>query len=166
MKGSLRSGWLLLGGILWAGVVLAQTLRMVPVPPHLKPNWTSVPENPKVFHAPNVPADIFRGPGGYYLFLGSSWYHSRTLNGPWTLLPQVPEFLTALGPGVFKSSRPQPLKPAGPPAPSGLSSSPTTVPSEKSAATALGDASTPPGQAESTPAPAPEPVMIYDPGPP
>ena len=61
--------WIVLLGIFLAGTALAQTVRLMPVPPHIKPRWTRVRGSPRVFHAPNVPADVFRGPGGYYLLL-------------------------------------------------------------------------------------------------
>uniref|UniRef100_A0A7C5ALI0 Uncharacterized protein n=1 Tax=Desulfobacca acetoxidans TaxID=60893 RepID=A0A7C5ALI0_9BACT len=164
MGGKGKSGCLILAVILGAGVVLAQTLRMVPVPPHLKPRWTPVPESPKVFSAPNVPADIFRGPGGYYLLLGSTWYHSRTLNGPWTLLHQVPEFLTAIGPGSFKASPSQTVKPGSTTGATGASSAPPTTPEGGSASAAAGETQPPLNQVEVSPAP--EPVLLYDSGPP
>lgn len=166
MRTLIKMWWLVLGANLLAAAALGQTLRMVPVPPPLKPQWTPVPENPKVFYAPNVSADVFRGPGGYYLYHGARWYHSRTLNGPWTLLHQVPEFLTALGPKAFKTPSPPaaraevtPTKPVTPSLPQGTSP-------DSSAPPAVAGTATPLSQEEAPPAPAPEPTMIYDPGPP
>lgn len=193
MLTSRKLWWGVVLGIFLAGAVGAQTVRTVPVPPHIKPQWTPVPESPKVFSAPNVPADVFRGPGGYYLSLGPAWYHSRTLNGPWTMVHQAPDFLAAIGPGSFKSPRAGAAKkpgteaaPAAPtaaaPAVGAVPAAPATpqvgataalTPGTPPAATAAPAATPAPGatpspaaQAEAPAAPAPEPIFLDDPGPP
>ena len=93
--------------LLGAGAALGQTLRVMPIPPHIRPQWNQLPDNPKIFHAPNIPADVFKGAGGagYYLKLGDLWYHSRTMDGPWNLMSEVPEYLYRIGPEYFKSGQ-------------------------------------------------------------
>jgi hypothetical protein len=170
-------------------------VRVMPVPPHVKPRWTRMPETPRVFYAPNVPADVFRGPGGYYLRLDNTWYRSRMLNGPWRMMHQVPPFLSDINPGYFKSARARPpQKPAvpaapvtpptatppataglAPPAPAtpqaGAPTTPAPSPGAQAAAstpaaTTSTTAATPELDAAMTIAPAPEPIFVYDPGPP
>ena len=177
--------WVLLLGIFLAGTALAQTVRLVPVPPHIKPRWTRVRGSPRVFHAPNVPSDVFRGPGGYYLLLDRTWYRSRVLNGPWRVMHRVPPFLRLIRPGYFKSARKRsprqppvqatPVMPpaAKPPGRAGTAGLPGTAPAAPAtpqpgavaglAAGSRTQATTPTPMA---PAPAPEPIFVYDPGPP
>lgn len=133
--------WIVLLGIFLAGTAWAQTVRLMPVPPHIKPRWTRVRGSPRVFHAPNVPADVFRGPGGYYLLLDKNWYRSRMLNGPWRVMHRVPPFLRLIRPGYFKNARLRsprqppvqatPKKPPAvqPPATAGTAGLPGTTPS-------------------------------------
>jgi len=171
--------------VLSGGTASAQTLRVIPVPPHIRPQWTQVPDNPKVLHAPNVPADVFKGPGGagYFFYLDRYWYRSKTLNGPWTMLQEVPEYLYRIGPQYFKGKggapAPPPVKPPGvsPPTVAGDAGSqagraapggPTPGPTVQPPTPTLPSVAAVPG-AQATPsalAPPPEPVFMNDPGPP
>ena len=153
----LRRGAAVFFLLLGAGLAEAQTLRVVPIPPHIRPQWHQLPDNPKIFHAPNIPADVFKGAGGagYYLKLGDLWYHSRTMNGPWTMMSEVPEHLYRIGPEYFKTSQ---AKGTGRPP---IASPPPTTPQPP--------AGTPPGpkvtaKAEPTPAqPSEPPAAAGDP---
>lgn len=190
--------WGVLLVIFLAGAAWGQIVRVMPVPPHVKPSWTRMPETPRVFYAPNVPADVFRGPGGYYLLLDSTWYRSRMLNGPWRMMHQVPPFLSYINPSYFKSARARPPKKpavptapvtppaAAPPATAGLAGIAPTTPATPQAggpapptpspgaqatlstpaATTSPTAATSEPDTAMTPAPAPEPIFVYDPGPP
>ena len=46
----------------------AQDIRINPVPPDVKAQWTQVPGAPQVSWAPNLPTDVFRYRGKYYFF--------------------------------------------------------------------------------------------------
>lgn len=155
--------------VLSGGTASAQTLRVIPVPPHIRPQWTQVPDNPKVLHAPNVPADVFKGPGGagYFFYLDRYWYRSKTLNGPWTMLQEVPEYLYLIGPQYFKgkdksggASVAAPVKPPDAGLPGGGSDA-----GSQAAGPPTGSA-VPVAPASSPLAPPPDPVFMNDPGPP
>jgi len=123
---------------------LAQEIRINPVPPHVKPQWTQMPGVPMVYYAPNLPTDVFRYRGKYYLFWEGYLYRSGKPSGPWKSMPEVPDWFYGINPGYFKT-----VKKEGAPAPP-----PAATPSE-SAAPAAPAPETP--QAESAPAtPAPQ----------
>jgi len=121
-------GQRLLSVIIIAALALpswAQELRIIPVPPHVRPQWTPLPANPQVNYAPNLPTDVFRYRGRYYLSWGGNWYRSKSIKGPWKATAPVPAAISAIDPAFFKTPpiRPGPLPapgigaaPAGPPA--------------------------------------------------
>jgi hypothetical protein len=88
--------------LLAAMPALAQTLRIIPVPPGVKPQWQAVPGAPQVFFAPNLPTDVFRHQKKYYLYWDGMWFESRTLQGPWERPRQAPLALTRISPSYFK----------------------------------------------------------------
>jgi hypothetical protein len=83
----------------------AQDIRINPVPPHLKPQWTQVPGAPQVSYAPNLPTDVFRYRGKYYLFWENYFYRSSTPQGPWKALVKVPEVFYNIDPAYFKPAK-------------------------------------------------------------
>ena len=104
-------GFFLLAAAALAGPARAQELHITPVPPHVQPQWTPLPANARVYYAPNLPTDVFRYRGRYYLFWEGSWYRSRALKGPWKLLTRVPPALAYLDTSAFKQAQ----KPQAPP---------------------------------------------------
>jgi hypothetical protein len=109
---------LALGVALAASPALAQRLNIVPVPPHVKPQWTPLPNNPKIFYAPNVPTDVFRYRGKYYLFWAGTLFKSSKVKGPWTMVLKVPPFFYEIDPAYFKTVKKEPApEPAPAPAP-------------------------------------------------
>ena len=95
---------LVVGLIFMSGPAWAQTLRIIPVPPGVKPQWQAVPEAPKVSFAPNIPTDVFRYRGRHYLNWDSMWFESRTLNGPWERSQRAPRVLERIPPSYFKTA--------------------------------------------------------------
>ena len=61
----------------------AQDIRIDPVPPGAKPQWTKVPGAPQVSWAPNLPTDVFRYRGKYYFFWANFFYQGPRPEGPW-----------------------------------------------------------------------------------
>jgi hypothetical protein len=120
---------ILVGGlILMSGPAWAQTLRIIPVPPGVKPQWQAVAGAPKVSFAPNIPTDVFRYRGRYYLNWDGMWFESRNLEGPWDRPQRTPRILGRIPPSYFKTAGrgpsrpglgrgPQDGTPAGPQAP-------------------------------------------------
>lgn len=107
-------------GLLLAGIpALAQTLRLIPVPPGVKPQWQAVQGAPQVSFAPNLPTDVFRYRGNYYLYWNGLWFTSRNLQGPWNHSRRLPPALGRIPSSYFKTalgpSRPgaEPSTPAG-----------------------------------------------------
>jgi len=104
----------------------AQGLRIIPVPPHVKPAWTAVTGAPGVYYAPNLPTDIFRYQKKYYFYWEGYLYKSANLKGPWSRMDQAPDFFYLINPSYFKTAgTPQsggaqppaaPAPPAAPPA--------------------------------------------------
>jgi hypothetical protein len=118
---------------------LAQEIRINPLPPHVKPQWTPMPEVPKVYYAPNLPTDVFRYQGKYYFFWEGYLYRSGKPSGPWKSMPEVPDWFYGINPAYFKT-----VKKEGAPAP----------PPSESAAPATPAPETPPAEsAPATPAP-------------
>jgi hypothetical protein len=107
----------LLGG---PGAAGAQDIRINPVPPGLKPQWTQVPGAPQVSYAPNLPTDVFRYRGKYYLFWENYFYRSSAPQGPWQAVTKVPQVFYNVDPAYFKTVRKAGEAPAAPggPAPS------------------------------------------------
>ncbi len=116
------------GLILLSTSASAQTLRIIPVPPGVKPQWQKVAGAPNVSFAPNIPTDVFRYRGRYYLNWDGAWFGSRTLKGPWELSSRPPRALDSIPPSYFKTASRGPAMPgpgrgpqggpsAGPPSP-------------------------------------------------
>ena len=81
----------------------AQRLRIIPVPPNVKPQWTPMPDLPQVSHAPNIPTDVFRYGGRYYFYWEGSWYQSKNIKGPWNLTANPPAILSNIQAAYFKT---------------------------------------------------------------
>lgn len=109
----------LLGLALAAAPVAAQDIHINPLPPHVKPHWTAVPNVPGVFYAPNLPTDVFRQGGKYYFFWAGYLYRSSKPKGPWKSVTQPPDWFSAIDPALFKTvtkegTPPPATPPAGP----------------------------------------------------
>jgi hypothetical protein len=81
----------------------AQDIRINPVPPGVKPQWTRVPGAPQVFWAPNLPTDVFRYGGKYYFFWENYFYRGAAPEGPWKSVEKVPEVFYQVDPTYFKT---------------------------------------------------------------
>ena len=84
----------------------AQDIRIEPVPPGVKPQWTQVPGTPQVSWAPNLPTDVFRYRGKYYFFWANYFYQGSAPEGPWKSLVKVPEVFYRIDPAYFKTVKP------------------------------------------------------------
>ena len=118
---------------------LADGPRIIPVPPGVTPQWTRVPEAPKLYYAPNIPTDLFRYKGAYYFFLNNMWYKGSSVKGPWQPTFQVPPPLKTLDPSYLKTARPG----AGPS--EGMTPGPGAAPGPGGAPGAAGPHPLPPG---------------------
>jgi hypothetical protein len=109
---------LALGLALAASPAQAQKLNINPVPPHVKPQWTPLPNNHRIFYAPNLPTDVFRYRGKYYLFWNGTLFKSKKIQGPWLMELKVPPFFYEIDPSYFKTVKkepaPEPAPPMGP----------------------------------------------------
>ena len=92
----------------------AQDIRINPVPPGVKPQWTQVPGTPQVSWAPNLPTDVFRYGGGYYFFWNNYFYRGSAPEGPWKSLKKVPEVFYQVDPAYFKTVKKSGESPAAP----------------------------------------------------
>jgi hypothetical protein len=90
----------------------AQDIRINPVPPGVKPQWTQVPGTPQVSWAPNLPTDVFRYRGKYYFFWENYFYRGSGPEGPWKAVVKVPEVFYQIDPGYFKTVKPAAEAPA------------------------------------------------------
>jgi len=106
---------LALAAVPWA--VGAQDIRINPVPPGLKPQWTKIPGVPQVSWAPNLPTDVFRYRGKYYFFWDNYFYRGPAPQGPWKLVGKVPEVFYDVDPIYFKTVKKATETPAAPMAP-------------------------------------------------
>jgi hypothetical protein len=124
----------------------AQDIRINPVPPGVKPQWTRVPGTPKVSWAPNLPTDVFRYGGKYYFFWENYFYRGSAPEGPWKAVVKVPEVFYQVDPAYFKTTK----KAAGTPAAPGTPGESVTSPKAK-----IIDLTPtpPPAQAPATPPP-------------
>ncbi len=95
----------------------AQDIRINPVPPGAKPQWTKVPGAPQVSWAPNLPTDVFRYRGKYYFFWGNFFYQGPRPEGPWKSVKKVPEVFYQVGPTYFKTAKKAGETPAAPATP-------------------------------------------------
>jgi len=170
-----------LAGISAVNSAGAQQLRIIPVPPHVAPQWTPLPDLPQVSYAPNLPTDVFRHRGRYYLFWEGLWYGSKGLKGPWLLVDPPPPVLSQINPTYFKTlpkreaqtpgagapGRPAPeevlLTPEGKPAvPPPVAPTPPTPPTDVQAPTSPQPVTppqpvSPPQPPETAPPPEPQP---------
>jgi hypothetical protein len=80
-----------------------QDIRINPVPPGSKPQWTQVPGAPRVSWAPNLPTDVFRYRGKYYFFWDNYFYQGSAPQGPWKAVVKVPEVFYKVDPAYFKT---------------------------------------------------------------
>ncbi|MBM4300007.1 MAG: hypothetical protein FJ121_00520 [Deltaproteobacteria bacterium] len=92
----------------------AQDIRINPVPPDLKPQWTQVPGAPQVSWAPNLPTDVFRYRGNYYFFWENYLYRGHAPQGPWKAVVKVPKVFYDLDPSYFKTVKKTGEAPAAP----------------------------------------------------
>lgn len=109
----------LLGLALAVAPVVAQDIHIEPIPPHVKPQWTPVPNAPGVFYAPNIPTDVFRHGSKYYFYWEGYLYRGSKPRGPWKSVTKPPDWFSAIDPALFKTVKkegapPPPAPPAGP----------------------------------------------------
>ena len=108
-----------LGLVLSGAPVAAQDIRIEPIPPQIKPQWTQVPDAPGVSWAPNIPTDVFRHGTKYYFFWQGYLYQGNKAKGPWKSVTKVPDWFSAIDPKYFKTLEKQPGAP-----PEGLTPAP------------------------------------------
>lgn len=135
-----------LGLALAAAPAVAQDIHINPVPPHVKPQWTPVPNVSGVYYAPNLPTDVFRHGTKYYFYWAGYLYRGSKPQGPWKSVTQPPDWFSEIDPALFKTVKKEaPAPPAPPPGSTEgvIPIPPAPVPSEEAA---------PPAE----PAPAPE----------
>ena len=109
-----------LGLALSGAPVAAQDIRINPVPPHVRPQWTQVPNAPGVYYAPNLPTDVFRRGSKYYFYWQGYLYRGNKAKGPWKSVTKVPAWFSEIDPSYFKTAKkeaptPPPVLPGGPP---------------------------------------------------
>ena len=105
-----------LGLALSGAPVAAQDIHINPVPPHVRPQWTPVPNAPGVYYAPNLPTDVFRHGGKYYFYWQGYLYRGSKPKGPWKSVTKVPAWFSEIDPSLFKTAGTGPGgPPAGPP---------------------------------------------------
>ena len=85
------------------GTAGSQEIRINPVPPGVKPQWTQVPGAPQVSWAPNLPTDVFRYRGKYYFFWEDIFYSGPKPEGPWKVVEKVPQVFYNVDPAYFKT---------------------------------------------------------------
>lgn len=139
-----------LGLALSGAPAAAQDIHINPVPPHVKPQWTPVPNVSGVYYAPNLPTDVFRRGGKYYFYWQGYLYRGSKPKGPWKSVTKIPAWFSEIDPSLFKTAGPGP---AGPPAgsPEGMAPMPS-APTAPGLGTPTGPAE---GVAPETPAPNP-----------
>jgi len=93
----------------------AQGIRIEPIPPHVKPQWTPVPNASGVYWAPNIPTDVFRHGSKYYFYWAGYLYQGNKPKGPWKALDKVPSWFGEIDPAYFKTAKKE--QPTAPPAP-------------------------------------------------
>jgi hypothetical protein len=92
----------------------AQDIRINPVPPGVKPQWTQVPGVSQVAWAPNLPTDVFRYRGKYYFFWENFFYQGPRPEGPWKRVGKVPGVFYNVDPAYFKTVKKAGATPAAP----------------------------------------------------
>jgi hypothetical protein len=85
------------------GTAGAQDIRINPVPPGVKPQWTQVPGATPVSWAPNLPTDVFHYRGKYYFFWEEIFYSGPKPEGPWKVVQKVPRVFYDVDPAYFKT---------------------------------------------------------------
>jgi hypothetical protein len=140
----------------------AQDIRINPVPPDLKPQWTQVPGAPKVSWAPNLPTDVFRYRGKYYFFWENYFYRGTAPEGPWKAVGKVPGVFYQIDPAYFKTVKKAGEAPAAPgeatpPPKAKIIDLPPTAPPAQAPPE---PGSTPPGSPEPPGAPAAPPKVM------
>ncbi len=112
------SAALILALVLAAAPVAAQDINIDPVPPRVKPQWTTVPNVPGVYYAPNLPTDVFRHGSKYYFYWEGYLYRGNKVRGPWKSVSKIPDWVPQIDPALFKTAKkegaPPPAGPAGP----------------------------------------------------
>ncbi len=93
-----------LGLALSVAPVAAQDIRIEPIPPHVKPQWTPVPNVSGVFYAPNLPTDVFRRGGKYYFYWQGYLYRGSKPKGPWKSVTKIPAWFSEIDPSLFKTA--------------------------------------------------------------
>ncbi|MCL4501899.1 MAG: hypothetical protein M1438_08575 [Deltaproteobacteria bacterium] len=88
-----------------AAPVAAQNINIDPIPPRVKPQWTRVPNVPRVFHAPNLPTDVFRHGSKYYFYWEGYLYRGSKARGPWKAVTKVPDWFPQIDPALFKTTK-------------------------------------------------------------
>jgi len=143
---------LALAAALAGSPALAQDIRINPVPPHVKPQWTPVPGAPQVYYAPNLPTDLFRYRGKYYFFWAGYLYQGKKPSGPWKTVREVPAFFQEIDAAYFKTVK----REGGAPPPE--TPQVESAPPEPAPPAATQEAPAPPGAAPEA-APKPPKVM-------
>lgn len=138
----------------------AQEIRINPVPPAVKPRWLPVPGAPMVYHAPNLPTDLFRYRGKYYFYWEGHLYQSKKPQGPWKSVKEIPAIFHRIDPSYFKTVKkegtgapsagalPPPAPPGGPPVtPAGPGAAPPGPTAPPTGPPAAPEGSPPPAKA-------------------
>ena len=144
------------------GAAGAQDIRINPVPPDLKPQWTQIPGAPQVSWAPNLPTDVFRYRGKYYFFWENYFYRGSSPEGPWKAVVKVPEVFYQVDPAYFKTVKKTGEAPAAPgaSAPSPKAKIIDLPPTAPPAQAPLEPGSAPPGSPEAPGAPTAPPKVM------
>jgi len=140
----------------------AQDIRINPVPPGVKAQWTQVPGAPQVSWAPNLPTDVFRYRGKYYFFWENYFYQGPRPEGPWKLVGKVPEVFYRVDPAYFKTVKKAGEAPAatGEATPSPKAKIIDIAPTAPPAQAPPEPGSAPSGSPEAPGAPAPAPKVM------
>ncbi len=152
-------------GLVWSwSPAAAQDIRIEPIPPHIKPQWTAVPNAAGVYWAPNIPTDVFRHGTKYYLYWEGYLYQGSKPKGPWKSVTKVPGWFSEIDPSYFKTApkevpTPPAGQPGGPPGPpAGVApGAPAPAPSAPEKIAPPAAPAPAPEKEEAPPAPAPGP---------
>jgi hypothetical protein len=90
----------------FAGAPRAATdIRINPVPPQVRPQWTPVPNAPGVYWAPNLPTDVFRHGTRYYFYWEGYLFQGTRPSGPWKIVSEPPGWFSEIDPIYFKAMK-------------------------------------------------------------